>query len=199
VDVDDDGIRPSTTSLTEEIEELVREGYFDGVVGRLSARFPNLPWHDVEDAVETAVVTVLKATSEGKVIDEPRGYLYAVALNELRKRAKSGGAAEYDAEIHGRAESSAEDEILGRELFRVIKRLVDKWESGRMRTITLLFLESASEGERLSLVEAARLASEILGEQVPMSSVGKTKERGLRRLAEQLGNLDREHISSTVK
>lgn len=179
----------AASDLRHEIEQLLRAGYLDGVMRQLSMSFAQLPWHDAEDATAYAVSEAIKASTGGRPIHDIKKYLYVVARNYLRKRKNNLEQAIYNPGLHEEQDRSADDELMMRELTKIIWKMIDSWESARMRVITRLYLEAAIEGMHLPLAEAAETATDILGELVPMSAVATTRNRGLSRLAKALEDI----------
>ncbi len=181
VNVDED-VPPGSS----DVRLLMANGDLSTIQHWLAKRYPDADAH-IEDAVVDAVVRFLAAKSSGKQIDEPGAWIRVVAKNRVLNilERQIARQTDEDALVHLACDSAgptAED----RDVFRYLKNIIDRWPSGRMRVITLLYLEAGYEQEPLSQQEAAEMASLILDEDVPWTAVGKTRQRGFDKLRAEI-------------
>lgn len=183
--VEMDGVEPPGAA---EVRDLMAEGHLETIQRWLVAKFPDAT-ADVEDAVVDAVVRFLTARAKGKQIDEPAAWIRVAARNKVlnileRQVARETG----DDELEDVEVQSSEPTTEDRDAFQYLRTLIERWPSGRLRVVTLLYLEAGYEQEPLSQQEAAEMASLILDDDVPWTAIGKTRQRGFERLrAEILG------------
>lgn len=188
--------QPATGNrLGAEVERMVHDLFLDGLTRRLERRYPDAPDVMCEDAVYEAVAKLLKA-GERREIENPRGYLTTVAINEMR-RALSRAAREVlpdddedDAEWYDAAtppdSRPTEVTAVGGAVYSYVKGLVEQWESQKLKAATLLVLEGAYIGEPLTGSELAERLSDILGDDVAEHTARQWRKRGLDRLRSQL-------------
>lgn len=156
------------------------------IAGILRRDCPDAASH-VEDAVVEAVTRYLAKCAVGAEIENPAGWIRVTAARYLlNKLEREIGRETTEEGVSSLEDYSSEPSVEDRDIFRFLKDLVERWESRRMRVVTLLYLEAGYEGETLSHVEAAKDASEILGENVPWTSIGQTRSRGLTRLKAEI-------------
>jgi len=181
---DDDGLRHSGHDL---VLGLLRDGYLAAVEGALRRDFPDAA-SDAEDAIAVAVVRLLVAFGDGRVSDEPRSWLFTAARNDIVRRLQRLHARQrpYEPDEDTRTVRAAEDEALADEVYKFVRSRIERWEQERMRVVTLLYVEAAHFGEPLTEDGAATLATEILGDVIPKTSIGNTWRRGFKRLASEL-------------
>jgi DNA-directed RNA polymerase specialized sigma24 family protein len=168
----------------DTVEAVLRAGYFDGMLRRLQAAFPELAQQAVEDALYGAAE---KCAHRQESPDNVRAWLYAVARNHLRDLIRRKRAEAYDPEDPVQAgsvprASAAEDEAFPYETYRTVVKHVESWPVSKMRAVTLLVLSAAHEGEPLANSDLARLAGEALGEEMTTGTAATHKSRGLDRL-----------------
>jgi DNA-directed RNA polymerase specialized sigma24 family protein len=168
------------------VRDLMADGTLRTIIGWLIKEFPDAK-ADAEDAVVDAVVRFLAKRSKGELINEPGGWIRVAAANRirnlLRRRINRERSDEY---LDDGPATFGEPTPADKETFTFLKTLIDRWPSKRMKVITLLYLEAGYEQEPLSQQEAAELASQILGEDVPWTAVGKTHQRGMERLRAEI-------------
>jgi DNA-directed RNA polymerase specialized sigma24 family protein len=171
---------------SDEVRRLMRGPTLAVIAGALRKTYPDASSH-VEDAVIEGVVSFLAKRKAGVEIENPAGWIRVTAKNYLlNKLEREIGRETTDENLSSFAESRGEPSLEDREMFQFIKGLVERWESRRLKVVTLLFLEAGYEGEPLSQMEAANYASDILGEDVPWTSIGQTRRRGLTRLKAEI-------------
>ena len=171
------------------VEGLLLDGFLAGVATRLGRAYPDAR-ADVEDAVAEAVIRFLAKAGKGELIEKPRDWIFVVAKNDVLRRLQRIKNREVTYEPDEDEQTGGPDEeALADDTYKFIVGLVERWPSARLRVVTLLFLESAHLNSPLSYYEAADEASAILDEDVPCKSIGKTKTRGLERLAAELHEL----------
>lgn len=168
------------------VRDLIANGTFQTIIGWLIKKFPDAK-ADAEDAVVDGVVRFLASRGKGKDIPEPGAWIRVAAANRIRNilRRRIGREAS-DEYIDDTRASHDEPTLEDKETFAYLRNLIAKWPSERMRVITLLYLEASYEQEPLSQQEAAEIASQILGEDVPWTAVGKTHRRGIERLRAEI-------------
>jgi hypothetical protein len=168
----------------EEVRALMGDGSLAGVMRHLTSLYPDAA-SGAEEAVYSAIATYLAKRKNGAVIDEPVNWIFVVAKNYILKclERRINRETPYDLVFR---QASTEDNVHAGETYEYLKGLVDRWESRRLRVVTALYLESYYIDEPLSQVEAAEQASLLLDEDVPWTSIGKTRARGLQRLREQI-------------
>lgn len=171
---------------SDEVRQLMQDRTLAVIAGALGKTYPDVSSH-VEDAVVEGVVRYLAKRKAGVEIENPAGWIRVTAKNHLlNKLEREIGRETTDENLSSVAESCGEPSLEDRETFQFIKGLVERWESRRLKVVTLLFLEAGYEGEALSHVEAANYARDILGEDVPWTSIGQTRRRGLTRLKAEI-------------
>lgn len=169
---------------------LLKDGYLAAVEGALRRDFPDAA-SEAEDAIAVAVVRLLVASGKGRVLDEPRSWLFKVARNDIVRRLQRVHARQrpYEPDEDTRIVRAAEDDALADEVYKFVRSRIERWEQDRMRVVTLLYVEAAHFGEPLTEDGAATLATDILGEVVPKTSIGNTWRRGFKRLASEVRDL----------
>jgi DNA-directed RNA polymerase specialized sigma24 family protein len=98
--------------LEDQFQVLEEERWFEGAVRKLEGAFSNRPeW--VEDAVATAFERAVKRDRVFPSVDELKKWMYVVAYNDMRRRAKrEAGRPLPPWEIERGDSRSAEDEAL---------------------------------------------------------------------------------------
>jgi DNA-directed RNA polymerase specialized sigma24 family protein len=98
--------------LEEQFEVLKGERWCEGVVRKFEQKFDNRPeW--IEEAVATAFERAAKTDRVFPSVDEVKKWLYVVAFNDMRRRAKrEAGRPLPPWELERRDARSAEDEAL---------------------------------------------------------------------------------------
>jgi DNA-directed RNA polymerase specialized sigma24 family protein len=165
---------------------LMENGTLAAIHRWLVRLYPDVSAH-AEDAVVDGVVRFLAARASGREINEPAAWIRVTARNrvlnllerQVGRETEADGLEDFVAQASG---PTAED----KDVFRYLKGLIERWPSGRLRVITLLYLEAGCEQEPLSQQEAAEMASAILGEDVPWTVIGKTRQRGFERLRAEI-------------
>lgn len=152
----------------------------------LAKHYPDAGAH-IEDAVIDAVVRFLSARSKGKQIDEPAAWIRVAAKNRvLNILERQVGRETGDGALESLTTSTTDPTAEDKDVFQYLKNMIDRWPSGRMRVVTLLYLEAGYEQEPLSQQEAAETASLVLDEDVPWTAIGKTRQRGFERLRAEI-------------
>ena len=175
-----------------QVEELLLDRTFDGVVRVVRQRMPGVPAQTVEDAL-MLVVARLVANGHGPK-DNIFWYLVNAACHQAKNlvsRDKAAGELPLDAaaglsrveDMPCYAYERAEGGRLALEYLLTITRT---WDSEGMALVTELHLRAALDDEPLSAAEAARIASGVLDREVTEINARQLKARGFRRLAEQL-------------
>jgi len=168
-----------------ELEQLLVDKFFLGLVHQLQGQFDNVGSGRVEDAVAYAVEKVLKRQAEGPISDV-KGYLATVAFNDLNKYVlRRKKYPEYDLDERGDQElDSAEDEVMRSAAIDILKAEVRSWENAKIREVMLVYIDVMAFGEPMETDEVADLVSMTLGEEIAPGSVRTWKARGLRKLRE---------------
>lgn len=185
-----DGLRGHTNVTMEEDEPpgaaevrlLMKDGDFETIQRWLVKRYPDAK-SDIEDAVVDAVVRYMAARAKGKQVSEPAAWVRVAAKNRILNILERQVARETDADgLVDLPVGSGEPTFEDKDAFHYLKALIERWPSGRLRVVTLLYLEAGYEQEPLSQQESAEMASLILDEDVPWTAIGKTRQRGFERL-----------------
>ncbi|HEV2943999.1 MAG TPA: sigma-70 family RNA polymerase sigma factor [Solirubrobacteraceae bacterium] len=178
--------------MAAQCEELLREHFPDGLVRTLGRTFPGSRQDDCEDATSEAFAKMIR---KGRALENPRGYVTTVAMNEMRrvlvKAAREQLPESQDEE--GKADAWADptaEEAIGEAVFRFVRGIVEKWESRNLRLATLVVLEAGKLGEPLSSAELAEELEHQLGDDVSPDTARQWRKRGLDRLREQLHAAD---------
>lgn len=169
-------------SAFDAVEQVLRAGYFDGMLRRLQASFPSLPQPAVEDALYEAAERCAKRPEPP---DNVRAWLYAAARNRLRDVTRRRPTESFDPDdsTHDtRRAPSAEDESFPDDTYRAVVKHVEGWPVSKRRVVVLLVLEAAHEHEPLPNDQLARLAGELLGEPMSPETAAVHKSRGMARL-----------------
>jgi hypothetical protein len=165
---------------------LIESGAVDRIV-RYVQRLTEAPLPAVEDAVAVGIEKLVRRFGRGQV-DDVGAWLAEVAKNEVLRGYRDPATVPLDKETSSGDDPAAD--VMVRELLRLIKHLLEGWENRNLATVTGLYIEAAFLGEPLSLAEARQFTEQILGESVSYSSIGTWKQRGLKRLADELTALD---------
>jgi DNA-directed RNA polymerase specialized sigma24 family protein len=174
--------------LEEALETMLRDRFPEGLVRLLQNDFPGVAYADREDAV---AIGFEKLVAADRVMDSPRGYVTAVAVNAmkriLRKRALEALSVDGDEDETGDPWADPTfDEASTANAYAFMRDLVGAWESKNLKTATMLVIDAGRLGEPINGVELAQRLEEILGEQVLPVTARKWRERGLRRLRAEL-------------
>jgi hypothetical protein len=171
--------------VSDEVKTLIRTGFFDRTVNKLQAQHPGV---DAADAVGTAVLRLITRAPGSDPVEDVAGYLYQAARNavlDVYDKPYRRNEVEYDPYVVDAAADPTQDhELLKTEAWRALKRLVAGWPTKNMRAYMELWLDACYFGEPLTLKDAARKLTDILGEPVKVQSIGQWKRRGLSKLAE---------------
>lgn len=173
---------PGIGPAVEAVEEVLRDGYFDGMYRRLAASFDNVPSQAIEDALLEAIARCVKLP---EAPDNVRAWLMRVARNlliDVARRLKSKPHQPYDPEVDVRGVPSAEEEALADETYRAVVKHVQQWEQAKMRTVVLVVLEAVHDRIDLPSPDLAERVGELLGESVTVHSVEVAKSRGMKKL-----------------
>jgi DNA-directed RNA polymerase specialized sigma24 family protein len=176
----------------DQLELLLRQRFFDGLVRQLRVKFSNLGSSDVEDAVAGAVESLVKRLSRRPVSGDLRAYLSKSAFNEARRAARRRTRG-LECPLDERDDSelpSTEDDALRTAGIEMIKAEVRSWENANVREVTLVYVEALVEGELLDTEEVAEIVSTVLGEEINPNSVRTWKARGLRKLQQFVNSTD---------
>ncbi len=148
---------------------------------------------DFEDAIAEGF---LKFLLKGKVLDNPAGYITAVAINYMKRlltrtmrKELPTGEFEDDGDRDRWADPTAE-QVIGEAAFRTARGMVERWESMNVKATTLLVLEAAALGEPISGAEIAEELEARLDEDVLSDTARQWKKRGLDRLRAELGEIE---------
>jgi DNA-directed RNA polymerase specialized sigma24 family protein len=167
----------------------MRERFPDGLVRGLEAKFKGGRTHDFEDAV---AVGFEKLAKRQKALDNPRGYVTAVATNAmLRTLAKAARERLPDSDLPEEDASDVwsdptGDEAITRTMLAFLRGIVESWESRNYKTAMLVILEAANVDEPLSADELAEELADRLGQDVPTGTARQWRKRGLDRLRDEL-------------
>lgn len=147
---------------------------------------------DLEDAIAEGF---LKFLSKGEVLDNPAGYITAVAINYMKRlvartmrRELPTGEFEEDGGDPW-ADPTAEH-VIGEAAFRAAQGMVERWESKNVKAATLLVLEAGALGEPIGGMEIAEELEARFGEDVLPDTARQWKKRGLDRLRAELGEIE---------
>lgn len=177
------------TTAKTRARELAEERVPEGFVRVLEAKFQGARFVDCEEAVAEGF---LKFLVKNEVLENPAGYIFAVAYNFMRhlltrKTLEVLPAGELEDEEEGDPwDDPTAEEVVGEDVFRFAREIVGGWESKNVRTATLLVLEAARLGEPISGEELAEALEVALSEDVLPSTARQWKKRGLDRLRKQL-------------
>lgn len=175
-----------------EVRELMLSDALSPMVRTLRKRYPDAA-ADAEDAVTDAVAKFLAKRTAGEEMEKPAGWIFVTAkrflLNKLEREVNRETSDDALADGHS---DPPDGEVLDKDTYQFLKGLVERWESRRLSVVTLLYLEAEYENEPLTQQEAAEQASVLLDEDVPWTSVGKTRSRGFVRLREQIRDIARQ-------
>lgn len=147
---------------------------------------------DFEDAIAEGF---LKFLAKGKVLDNPAGYITAVAINYVKRfltRTTRRELPTGDFEDDGGDPwaDPTTDRVIGETAFRTAQGMVEQWESKNIKAATLLVLEAAALGEPIGGTEIAEELEDRLGEDVLPDTARQWKKRGLDRLRAELGEIE---------
>jgi len=174
-----------------DLEQLLVDRFFLGLIDQLQAQFRNVGSGRVEDAVAHAVEKVLKRLEKGQIRDV-KAYLAKVAYNDLNKfsrRQKRYPEVVLDERDEG-ASGSAEDSALRSAAIDIIKAEVRSWENANIREVMLVYIDVIAYDEPMDTDEVAELVSATLGQEIAPGSVRTWKARGLRKLREFIEGVD---------
>jgi DNA-directed RNA polymerase specialized sigma24 family protein len=177
--------RSPTESL---LEALFQDGTLAQIYRGLRAQIPSVSAEDVQDAVGHAVVATLTACHSAPP-EDLAGYLFVAAKNRLLRAIDARGrlpTTDIDPDTRPDDGSSPDRHYDRKDLYAFLKRLVARWDNERMRTIVEIVLDAAYQDVSLTGAEIAEQAEVLTGEQFSLSSVYDWKNRGLRRLHEEL-------------
>jgi len=182
------------TGAAQQLEELLLDRTFDGVVRYSRARHPDVPAQVVEDAV-LAVIARLVTNDHGPK-DNIFYYLARAVDRQLASAHRRPGRHDEplnpDKPEHQLADPAAgpEETVLrpesGRLALEYLLSLLRRWDNERMALVVELHLRAALDDEPLSPEEAAEIATGVLDEEIRPGTAAVWKHRGLSRLAAQL-------------
>jgi DNA-directed RNA polymerase specialized sigma24 family protein len=181
------------TTARRQARELAEKRVPEGFVRVLEGKFRGARFVDCEEAVAEGF---LKFLLKDETLENPAGYIFAVAYNHMRhlltrKTLDVLPAGELeDEEKHDTWEDPTAEEVVGDDVFRFAREIVGGWESRNVRTATLLVLEAARLGEPISGEELAEALEGALEEQILPSTARQWKKRGLDRLRKQLAEIE---------
>ena len=176
--------------LEDQFTSLADERWFEGVVRILERRFPNRSeW--AEDAVGTAFERVVQGDRVFPSVVELKKWLFVVALNDMRRRAKrEAGRPLPPWELERSDSRSAEEEALERvnadDLHAELRDLVEKWPSARRRVVGLFVLEAERLGEPSSGADIVAHVADVLGVDISLTAAWRLKRVVLRRLMSEV-------------
>jgi len=195
---------------------MVRSGTAEGFVGQLAYRFGSTPRGDIEDAVIDAILDTRRRL-ESQAIGDINAYVYRAAYNLLGRNAirrrrlvsyrepadgPTGATGEPgDAptvEIVAPADSAETDEALADRqdaALAFVKDVVTAWPGSSRRTVMLIILEAAAQGEQLSDAEIAD-QMRSLGGSLSTDSIRVWRHRAIQRLREEMTTrgIDYDHL-----
>jgi hypothetical protein len=95
----------------------------------------------------------------------------------------------FDPAVHDRADLDPTPEYLAvnSEALLRVKAVIERWDNINIRTVLLLYLEAAWEGEPVTYADIAQQAATILDQELSESSIRKWKQRGIKKLYAELG------------
>lgn len=156
-------------------------------IARALERDLDVPATEADDAVLEAVVRTLER--DGPLDRSKVGaFVLRTARNHLidyqraRRRFDEAAPDLYEEYDDGRMA----DRIVGEQVFRDIRAVVEGWENANWRAVTLAFLDAAYAGEEITYTELAERASAARGEVLSPDSVRVWKSRGVKRLRDEL-------------
>jgi DNA-directed RNA polymerase specialized sigma24 family protein len=170
---------------SNEIRQLMQGQYFPATVGLLMKQYPDLA-SKAEDAVFDGVLQFLAKRAAGGVIEHPAAWIRTASRSHLLNLKRRAVRETTDEDLMKRPAPSYQPNVEDKDVLNYLKSLIERWPNARMRVITLLYLEAGYFGEPLSVEEAASSVSAILCEDVPWTSISKTRLRGLERLKTEI-------------
>jgi DNA-directed RNA polymerase specialized sigma24 family protein len=182
--------------IADAVGDLIAEKVLERMVRSLDASFPNLGTA-ADDAVATAVERLLRRSSKRPVANVA-GWLYVVARNEMASVARRASQETmYDENVVG-ARDGFEDGVVSEDVVRRLRAWVTSWDNRNIRAVTLVLIDAAVDGERLTRDELVDLASAAVGEELSSGSVGTWRKRGLERIERKFDlnlelDIDEEH------
>jgi hypothetical protein len=179
-------VESAKPALLDALEQLVQARFPEGLVRQLERRF-RVAGQTAEDAVAEGLARMVERADRLDV-DDPRAYLTTVATNLMRRAVRNALPLGFEENYDG-GERETEDDPLAEQIFVFIKGLVERWETQTLKTVTLLVLEGTYLGDPLTSEELTNETGRLLGEEISGATVRKWKERGVRKLAEELRGL----------
>lgn len=208
------GINPDEADAI--ITEMLRSGVVEGFVVHLAARFGSTPRGDVEDAVVDAVLDTRRRL-ESQAIDDVKAYVYRAAyyllgrnanrrrrLVQFRESADGPMAPAWErgevatAEIAAPPDSTETDEAIADRqdaALAFVKEIVGAWPGSSRRTVMLITLEAAAQGDQLTDAEIAeRMRS--LGKTLSTDSIRVWRHRAIQHLRQEMASrgVDYDHL-----
>lgn len=180
--IDDEAEPPGNA----EVRELMLSDALPRIARVLADKYPTAR-NDAEDAVYDAVAKYLAKRADQVEIDKPDSYIFITAQNfMLRKVQRQVNRESGEDDTPEGVGEYADTDAIDKDTYQYLRGIVRRWESKRLREVTLLFLEAAYEGEVLTQQEASEQVSVLLDEDVPWASIGKTRSRGFHRLRDEI-------------
>lgn len=182
------------TRLEQEVGQMVRDRFPEGLVRLLEGGYPNGNHADYEDAVATGFEKLVAA---GREMENPRGFVTTVAINAMKRilrRAAVQQLAGHDDDepddLLDRQTSEWNDttaeQVVADGAYAFMHEVVEGWESRNVKTAMRLVLAAANIGEALSSEELAERLEELLGQDVLPATARQWRKRGLDRLRREL-------------
>lgn len=176
--------------LGNQFKVLQDERWFEGVVRKLEERFSNRPeW--TEDAVATAFERAVKRQRVFPSVHELKKWMYVVAFNDMRRRAKREAGRplppwELERDDARSAEDEALDEVYAEELYEELRERIKRWPSLRRRVVALFVVESERLGEPSSGEDIVEHVADVLGVEISVKAAWRLKRLVLERLTDEI-------------
>lgn len=194
---DHDAAEPlSDIGAAEQLEELLLDRTFDGIVRVVQSHHPGVPTARVQDAV-CVVVSRLVRNNHG-----PKDNIFQYLVNGARRelidmyRREQGKetvpldeaqplfdlSAPYVAEPGYHLEAAEG----GRQVLAFLLAILKTWDNEGLALVTELYLRAAVDDVPLSPQEAAELASGVLDRDIRPATASVWKHRGFARLGREI-------------
>lgn len=176
--------------LEEHFEVLQHERWFEGAVRKLEQQFQNRPeW--AEDAVATAFERAVQREMVFPSVDELKKWMYVVAFNDMRRRAKREAGRplppwELERGDTRSAEDEALEEIYADDLYEELRERIKRWPSERRRVVALFVVETERLGEPSSGQDIIEHVADVLGIDISLSAAWRLKRQVLARLMDEV-------------
>ena len=180
----------------QQLEELLLDRTFDGIVRVVQSHHPETPTAAVQDAVCVVVARLIRNNHEAK--DNIFQYLVNGARRELvdmYRRDKGRFTtpldeaqplfdlpAPYTAQPGYRLEAAEG----GKQALELLLAILKTWDNEGLALVTELYLRAAADDVPLSPQEAADLASGVLDRDIRPATVSVWRHRGFARLGREI-------------